>query len=97
GDCARNQDTVCVGDAGASGDQYKGFMSFDLAALPSSMAQLTNARLSFQITQRSGNPFNGLGALTLDHAAFEAIGPEAFEADPLAALGRIATAGNTGA
>jgi hypothetical protein len=96
GDCARNQDTVCVGDSGSGSLQYKGFMSFALPELPSSTARLQSARLSFQITQRSGNPFNGLGALTLDHAAFEAIGPEAFQADPLAALGRIATAGNTG-
>jgi len=96
GNCARSQDTVCIGDTGVGGDQYKGFMSFDLAALPTSMAQLTKARLSFQITQRPGNPFNGLGALTLDHAAFEAIGPDAFQADALAALGRIATSGNTG-
>jgi hypothetical protein len=96
GNCARNQDTVCVGDTGAGGDQYKGFMSFDLTPLPNGMAQLSAARLNFQITQRAGNPFNGLGALTLDHAAFEAIGPDAFQADPLAALGRIATNGNTG-
>jgi len=96
GDCARNQDTVCVGDNGTGGLQLKGFMSFALAALPSDMARLQSARLNLQITQRSGNPFNGLGALTLDHAAFDAIGPEAFEADPLAALGRIATAGNAG-
>lgn len=96
GDCARNQDTVCVGDNGTGGIQLKGFMSFALAALPSDMARLQSARLNLQITQRAGNPFNGLGALTLDHAAFDAIGPEAFEADPLAALGRIATAGNAG-
>lgn len=96
GDCARNQDTVCVGDNGTGGLQLKGFMSFALGALPSEMTRLQSARLNFQITQRSGNPFNGLGALTLDHAAFDAIGPEAFESDPLAALGRIATAGNAG-
>jgi len=96
GDCARNQDTVCVGDNGTGGLQLKGFMSFALGALPSEMVRLQSARLNLQITQRAGNPFNGLGALTLDHAAFDAIGPEAFEADPLAALGRIATAGNAG-
>lgn len=96
GDCARNQVTICVGDTGTAGDQYKGFMSFDLAELPSSMARLADARLNFQITLRPGNPFNGLGALFLDHAAFEAIGPEAFQADPLAPLGEIATSGAAG-
>jgi Bacterial Ig-like domain len=97
GDCARNQDTVCIGDSGTGGIQYKGFISFDLSSLPTSMAQLSSARLNFQITQRPGNPFNGLGAFFLDHAAFEAIGPQAFQADPLAALGTIATNGNAGA
>lgn len=97
GDCARDQDTVCMGDSGTGGIQYKGFMTFDLSSLPTSMAQLSLARLSFQITERPGNPFNGLGAFFLDHAAFEAIGPDAFEADPLAALGTIAMNGNAGA
>jgi hypothetical protein len=96
GDCARNQDTVCVGDSGNGGVQYKGFMSFDLSDLPTGMAQLSSARLNFQITARAGNPFNGLGALFLDHAAFEAIGPDAFLADPLATVGTLAGAGNTG-
>jgi len=96
GDCARNQDTVCVGDSGAGGIQYKGFMSFELDSLPTTMVQLNSARLNFQITQRPGNPFNGLGALFLEHAAFEAIGPDAFQADPLATVGTLAGAGNTG-
>lgn len=96
GDCARNQDTICVGDTGNSGDQYKGFISFDVSELPGSVTRLADARLSFQITQRPGNPFNGLGPLFLDHAAFEAIGPGAFQADPLAALGEIATSGAAG-
>jgi hypothetical protein len=96
GDCARNQVTICVGDTAAAGDQYKGFMSFDLSELPTSMARLADARLNFQITQRPGNPFNGLGALFLDHAAFEAIGLEAFQAAPLTPLGEIATSGAAG-
>ncbi len=96
GDCSRNQDTICVGDTGNSGDQYKGFMSFDVSALPGDMARLAAARLSFQITERAGNPFGGLGPLFLDHAAFEVIGSEAFQADPLASLGEIATSGAAG-
>jgi hypothetical protein len=96
GDCARNQDTVCVGDSGNGGVQYKGFMSFDLSDLPTGMTQLSSARLNFQITQRTGNPFNGLGDLLLDHAAFEAIGPDAFEADPLSTVGALAGSGNAG-
>jgi hypothetical protein len=96
GVCARNQQTICVGDTGTGGDQSKGFISFDLGPLPTSMARLSAARLNLQITQRPGNPFNGLGALALDHASFDVIGPDAFDADPLSELGRIANAGNAG-
>ena len=96
GVCARNQETICVGDTGTGGEQYKGFISFDLAPLPTTMARLSAARLNLQITQRPGNPFNGLGALALDHASFEAIGPDAFDADPISELGSIANAGNAG-
>jgi len=96
GVCARNQQTICVGDTGTGGEQYKGFISFDLGLLPTSMARLSSARLNLQITQRPGNPFNGLGALALDHASFDAIGPDAFDADPLSEIGNIANAGNTG-
>jgi hypothetical protein len=96
GVCARNQETICVGDTGTGGEQYKGFISFDLGTLPTSMARLSTARLNLQITQRPGNPFNGLGALALDHASFDAIGPDAFDADPISELGSIANAGNAG-
>jgi hypothetical protein len=96
GTCARNQPTICVGDTGANRDQYKGFMSFDLGDLPSDMSRLASARLNLQITQRPGNPFNGLGALFLDHAEFDEIGPGAFDVAPLSELGSIATAGNAG-
>jgi len=96
GVCARNQETICVGDTGTGGEQYKGFISFDLGPLPTTMARLSAARLNLQITQRPGNPFNGLGALALDHASFDAIGPDAFDADPISELGSIANAGNAG-
>jgi hypothetical protein len=97
GTCARNQQTVCVGDTGVNREQYKGFISFDVSGLPESMASLQSARLNLQITQRPGNPFNGLGGLVLDHTEFDAIGPEAFERPAIAQMGTIATGGNTGA
>jgi Big-like domain-containing protein len=98
GDCARAQINTCVGDTRVAGDdeQYKGFITFDLSELPSELEQISAARLDFEITGRSGNPFAGLGALFLEHLSFEVIGPEAFQVPPLADLGRIATAGNAG-
>jgi Big-like domain-containing protein len=97
GDCARGQINTCVGDTRVAGDdeQYKGFMTFDLSELPSELEQVS-ARLDFEITGRSGNPFAGLGGLFLEHLSFEVIGPEAFQVPPLADLGPIATAGNAG-
>jgi Bacterial Ig-like domain len=96
GTCARNQETVCVGDTGVNREQYKGFISFDVSDLPESMASLQSARLNLQITQRPGNPFNALGGLVLDHTEFDAIGPAAFEAAAIAQMGTIATGGNAG-
>jgi hypothetical protein len=96
--CARNQTNVCVGDVRVNGqnEQYRGFITFDLSSLPESMARVSAAQLTLQITATSSNPFNSLGALFLEHARFDAIGPDAFEADALAGLGRIAMAGGAG-
>ncbi len=98
GDCARGQINTCVGDTRVAGDneQYRGFITFDLSELPSDLEQVSAARLNFEITGRSGNPFAGLGGLFLQHLSFDTIGPEAFQAQPLSDLGRIATAGAAG-
>lgn len=98
GDCARSATMTCVGDQRVQRDseQYKGFISFDVSSLPSSMAQISGARLSLEITGTSGNPFGGLGRLMLEHTAFDAIGMPAFTAPPITALGVLATNGNAG-
>jgi hypothetical protein len=95
GQCGRDQITVCVGDSG-SNDQYKGFMSFDLGSLPAGIASVSAATLNLSISARSGNPFSGLGALSLEHARFDSIGPAAFDATALDNIGTIATRGNEG-
>ncbi len=98
GDCARNEINMCVGDTrvGGTSEQYKGFITFDLSSLPSTMASVSEAQLNLQITGTSGNPFGGLGGLFLEHADFQVIGSDAFDAEPLSELGRIATNGNAG-
>lgn len=98
GACARAQINVCVGDERAGGNnmQYKGFLTFDLSRLPASMARVSSAQLSLQITGISGNPFAGLGGLFLEHTRFDVIGADAFGAEPLAELGRIANGGSAG-
>jgi hypothetical protein len=96
--CARNQINMCVGDARVGGDneQYRGFITFDLSSLPESMARVSAAQLNLQITGMSANPFGGLNGLILEHASFDVIGPDAFGAQALSNLGRIATAGAAG-
>ncbi len=99
GDCARNAINMCVGDQRIGGDneQYKGFITFDLTSLPvGDMTRLSSARLNLQITGTSGNPFGGLGGLFLEHADFDLINEDAFEAQPRANMGMIASAGNLG-
>jgi hypothetical protein len=96
GQCARDQITICVGDSG-SNDQTKGFISFDLGSLPAGIVGLSVATLNLSVSARPGNPFNGLGALSLEHASFATIGPQAFDATALANIGNIATRGNAGA
>jgi hypothetical protein len=97
GQCARTQINMCVGDVrvGNGNEQYKGFISFELAELPEE-AQSVSAELTLEITGMSGNPFGGLGGLVLEHASFDAIGADAFSAQALDVMGLIANAGGTG-
>jgi hypothetical protein len=97
GDCARNQTTVCIGDSDNPGDfQFRGFLSFDLRALPADIKRLTMAELSFEVADTNGNAFNGLGDLLAEQVSFEVIDAAAFDVEPLAGLGVVATSADEG-
>lgn len=97
GDCARNQTTVCIGDSANPRDfQFRGFLSFDLRALPADIKRLTMAELSFEVADTNGNAFNSLGDLLAEHVSFELIDADAFAAAPLASLGVIASDADEG-
>jgi len=99
GACAEDESNMCVGDvrAGRQSDQYKGFISFEMAAaLPADLVEL-QAELRFELSATAGNPFAGLGNLLLEHVSFGEIGLEAFDSEPLDVLGPIASAGDAGA
>jgi hypothetical protein len=97
GDCARNQTTVCIGDSANPPDfQFRGFLSFDLRALPSDIKKLTMAELSFEVAETDGNAFNGLGDLLAEHVSFELIDATAFDVEPLASLGVVASDADEG-
>jgi Big-like domain-containing protein len=98
GVCAEDELNMCVGDVrvGRQSEQYKGFISFELGgALPPEARELT-AELSIELTDTSGNPFAGLGDLLVEHVRFDEIGFDAFEAEPLDALGSMAAADDEG-
>jgi hypothetical protein len=96
GSCAFDEDSMCVGDVRVDGEseQYRGFISFELPAVPGVPLEL-RADLGLEIASTSGNPFAGLGELLLEQVRFDAIGLEAFSAEPLSSLGGIAGAGGT--
>lgn len=82
-DCERADTTVCVGDSPASGEPaYRGFITFELRQAPASLIEVTAAELSCSIALVYGTPFTNLGALNIDHVAFDAIGDEAFSVAP---------------
>lgn len=97
GDCARNQTTVCIGDSANPPDfQFRGFVSFDLRALPPELKRLEMAELSFEVEDTNGNAFNSLGNLLAEHVSFELIDGAAFDGDVLASLGVVASAATQG-
>jgi len=87
---------MCVGDA-TDNDGWRGFTTFDLSVLPESMARLTGATLSFQVTSGDGTPFgngnNALGQLMVDRVSFDAIGVPAFTAPTTGVVGPITQPG----
>lgn len=97
GDCARNQTTVCIGDSENPADfQFRGFLSFDLRALPGDIKRLTTAELSFEVEDTNGNAFDSLGDLLAEHVDFELIDATAFDNEPLASLGVVASQADQG-
>lgn len=96
-------EALCVGDDSfvaepESEAQYRGFLSFDLAALPPELVEIVDARIRLEATSVEGDPFGVLGELRLERAAFDAIGDDAFAATPQATFAAMtsAEAGATG-
>ena len=83
-DCERTDTTVCMGDSPAAGEPaYRGFMTFDLRALPANLIAIESAELSCAIALVYGTPFTNLGPLGIDHVSFQSIGDAAFSAAAL--------------
>jgi hypothetical protein len=98
GACAQDELNMCVGDVrvGRQSEQYKGFISFELeTALPED-AREVSVELRLALTGTSGNPFANLGSLLVEHVRFDEIGLDAFDAQPLDALGTMAAVDDAG-
>ncbi|MEY2934463.1 MAG: hypothetical protein RL033_5212, partial [Pseudomonadota bacterium] len=89
--CERVDTTFCMGDTPAVGPGYRGFLTFDLAALPPELSALAAAELSATVQQKFGTPFTDLGVLRSEHVVFSVIGDEAFAAAGLSAARTLGT------
>jgi hypothetical protein len=98
GACAEDELNMCVGDVrvGRQSEQYKGFISFELESSLPPEARDVSAELRFALTGTSGNPFANLGSLLIEHVRFDEIGLDAFDAQPLDALGTMAAVDDDG-
>jgi hypothetical protein len=91
--CAPSGNSMCLGDSSfGPNTSYRGFASFDLSSLPGELLEVSEAQLELQVMSILGDPFGGLGQLEFEHVRFNSIGPDAFSAAELAALGGVASA-----
>jgi hypothetical protein len=95
--CEEAAATICVGDSFSLGSpSYRGFVSFDLSALPAERREISKATLSLTIGATYNFPFLALGALRLERVRFDRIGLAAFEQAAEATLGTLGTQGSAG-
>jgi hypothetical protein len=77
--CEKVDTTVCAGDSLDTDEPtYRGFITFDLGALPPDRIAIESAELSLTVSAIAGTPFTGLGTLQLEPVSFETIGDDAF-------------------
>jgi hypothetical protein len=94
--CEQIDTTFCMGDTPAVGPGYRGFLTFDLAALSPELSALSAAELSATVQQKFGTPFTDLGVLRSEHVVFSVIGDEAFAAAGLSAARTLGTSADVG-
>lgn len=94
--CEEADTTFCMGDTPAAGYLgYRGFLTFDLTALPADLLELSAAELSMTVADKYGTPFTDLGNLRCEHVSFgNIIGGEAFDSTALSAPRTLATQGD---
>jgi Bacterial Ig-like domain len=76
--------TTCIGDSSNANSSYRGFVSFDLSSLPTTLTELTAAQLGMSVDDNRFTPFPDLGNLVAEPVSFASISLDAFSS---AALG----------
>jgi hypothetical protein len=88
-ECEQQDTSVCAGDGlGAAEAPYRGFLTFDLGALPEGSVE--SAELSLSATAILNGPFE-LGSLKAEQVSFVGIDFASFQAQPEAEVGVIAS------
>jgi hypothetical protein len=96
-DCSVEQATVCVGESTSLGEPvYRGFLTFDLSALPTDRLAIIAAELSITVSIALGEPFATMGALELEKVSFDEIGATAYEQAAETSLGVLSTGATAG-
>jgi len=86
GECEEQDFAVCVGDSSAANSAYRGFLTFNLSAIPAAAMDATAATLRLRVTSEVNLPFSSLGTLGVERVSFASIDLTAFSASPLGAL-----------
>jgi hypothetical protein len=98
GQCTGNGSTnVCVGDSVLNNARYRGFLTFELGAIPVPVTELEAATLSLGVSNLLGDPFDDLGPLQIARVNFAQINQAAFQTNVLTNLGVLANDANQGA
>jgi hypothetical protein len=86
----------CAGDSGAVANaQFKGFISFNIANLPTDIQEFETANLNLGQTAVGGAPYSGFGSLVVNHVNFATLNfALAFHATSLQALGTLSNDAN---
>lgn len=92
-----SSDYIRVGDATSFGKQYKGFITFSMASLPTGVVEIESALLTATLSEVQGTPFNlSLGTLHVFSTTFDAIGQAALTAPTRGDLGLFTTSSTLG-
>jgi Big-like domain-containing protein len=96
--CERVDTTICVGDSLGTGVEltYRGFLSFDVSALPASHTSISAAALDLPISFLVGTPSSGLGTLEVERVDVPSINLAAMDAPGLTQVGTLPNDGVAG-